>query len=115
MLFRSDGTGLAVGGDSGLIWLVPHPDRWLDALCTRVGRNLSDAEWKRWMSPALAYIEQCPGLPKPADADTPEGAVAAASAAAPITSLVRPAAASAAPPPALPATSIAPASPAASR
>lgn len=73
--FSPDGTGLAVGGDAGLLWLLPYPDRWLDALCTRVGRNLSNAEWKRWVSPALAYIEQCPGLPRPADADTPEGAV----------------------------------------
>ena len=81
LAFSADGRWLGVGGDAGLIWLMPHPDRWLDELCTRVGRNMSDAEWKRWMSPALTYMEQCPGLPKPADADTPDAVTATAAAA----------------------------------
>ena len=67
LAFSPDNQWLAVAGDAGLLWVMPHPERWADELCARAGRNLSDAEWKRWVSNALPYQEQCPGLPKPAN------------------------------------------------
>ena len=74
LAFSPDNQWLAVAGDAGLLWVMPHPERWADELCARAGRNLSDAEWKRWVSKALPYQEQCPGLPKPANCSPRQGA-----------------------------------------
>ena len=39
---------------------------WTDALCAKLPRNPSDAEWREWVSPNIDYVCPCPGLRGPA-------------------------------------------------
>ena len=45
----------------------PAPKAWAGALCSKVTRNLSDKEWREWISPEIPYECQCSGLPIPVD------------------------------------------------
>ena len=38
------------------------PAGWLSRVCSRLARNLSHAEWKRFIG-EVGYVTQCPGLP----------------------------------------------------
>lgn|SRR5262245_46581566 len=35
---------------------------WADALCAKLPRNPTDAEWHGWIGPAIEYVCPCPGL-----------------------------------------------------
>lgn len=65
--FSPDGRQVAsVSGDSSLRrW--PVLESWAERLCAKLGRNMSDSEWQRLVSPDIPYTRQCPGLPKPGD------------------------------------------------
>jgi WD40 repeat protein len=39
---------------------------WADALCAKLPRNPSEAEWRDWVSPNIDYVCPCPGLQGPA-------------------------------------------------
>ena len=39
---------------------------WADALCAKLPRNPSEAEWRDWVSPDLGYVCPCPSLQGPA-------------------------------------------------
>ncbi len=41
-----------------------RPAAYAEAICRSVGRNLSQAEWGRFMSAGLAYERTCPDLPE---------------------------------------------------
>ncbi len=38
---------------------------WADALCEKLPRNPSEAEWRDWVSPNIEYVCPCPGLQGP--------------------------------------------------
>jgi WD40 repeat protein len=48
--------------DKILIW--PGPDNWADILCKKLLWNMSDKQWRDWVSPDIPYKKQCPNLPK---------------------------------------------------
>jgi WD40 repeat protein len=56
----SEETILAAGYANGevLIWNI-DPDSWLQKACERVGRNLTQSEWSRYL-PGVEYRETCP-------------------------------------------------------
>jgi WD40 repeat protein len=69
--FSPDGKLLAGGSDGKTMrlsqWPAPAPATWPDLLCAKLPRNMSHKEWREWISPDLPYMQQCPGLPVPAD------------------------------------------------
>jgi len=65
--FSLDGSLIVSGSRDNTLRLWPAPKIWLDELCKKITRNMSHKEWREWVSPDIDYIEQCPGLPIPAD------------------------------------------------
>jgi|GEM_PF-2480373 len=58
-------TGEWVGyqsGDSLQVWIW-HPDDLIDQACSRLSRNLSQAEWETYFPPGMPYHQTCPNLP----------------------------------------------------
>ncbi len=43
-----------------LVWL--GPDRWADLICSKLVWNMSNKQWREWVSPNIHYREQCAGL-----------------------------------------------------
>lgn len=68
--FSPDGTRIVSGSADKTLRLWPVLDAWADILCAKLTRNMSHAEWRRWVGD-LPYQKQCPSLPDPADAPTP--------------------------------------------
>jgi WD40 repeat protein len=62
--YSADGRRFATAGVDGSvrIWLV-HGDDLAAEACRRIGRNLSDEEWRRHFGDE-PYPETCPGLPR---------------------------------------------------
>ena len=57
----SDGSFFATADRSKiLVW--PGPERWADIICSKLVWNMSDAQWRDWVSPAIPYMAQCQGL-----------------------------------------------------
>jgi len=51
----------AGAGDRLLVW--PGPAAWASELCRKLTRNMSQEEWRNWVSPEVDYVCQCEGLP----------------------------------------------------
>ena len=58
-------------GSKILVW--PGPYHWADIVCKKLVLNMSDKKWREWVSPAIPYIEQCPGLPVAPDDPASDG------------------------------------------
>ena len=58
----SDGRYLAAGGDHFTLWDV-DPAVWRERACEAVGRNLTRAEWKRYLPEGEPYHVTCPQYP----------------------------------------------------
>nr|WP_197023645.1 TIR domain-containing protein [Rhodococcus sp. UNC363MFTsu5.1] len=69
--YSPDGRSLVSGGSDFTVrrWSVPplDPTGWPDALCDKLTRNMSRAEWDAWVSPDADYVKVCPDLPGPED------------------------------------------------
>ncbi|MFD9223735.1 TIR domain-containing protein [Streptomyces sp. NPDC060064] len=65
LTFTPDSGHLISLGDtdsSARIWhLFPNP---LDELCERVPSNMSESDWKKWVSDVIGYQDQCKGKPR---------------------------------------------------
>jgi WD40 repeat protein len=57
-------TAVTVDSDGEVRRWDLDPDSWLASACRLVGRNLSHAEWTRYMG-SEPYVEACPGAPIP--------------------------------------------------
>ena len=73
--FSPDGKRLVSGGDNGTVRIWPVLDAWADALCSKLPRNMSRDEWRRWVGD-LPYRRQCPNLPGPPDDISPSAQAA---------------------------------------
>lgn len=65
--FSPDGKRIVSGSADNTIRIWPVFEAWDDELCKKIDRNMSHQEWRDWVSPDIAYMEQCPGLPIPPD------------------------------------------------
>jgi WD40 repeat protein len=65
--FSQDGKHVASGSEGATVRLWPVLEAWADALCAKLPRNMTHAEWKEFVSPKMDYTRQCPNLPDPAD------------------------------------------------
>jgi WD40 repeat protein len=64
----SDGS-FFVTADPWKILVWPGPQRWADIICSKLVRNMSAAQWREWVSPAIPYMAQCQGLTVAPDDD----------------------------------------------
>ena len=60
--FSPDSGSLVSAAEDGTLRMWDAPAVWLSRVCSRLARNLSHAEWKRFIG-ELDYVTQCPGLP----------------------------------------------------
>ena len=65
--FSRDGRFIVSGSHDESVRVWPAPQAWSDMLCAKLTRNMSQAEWRTWVSPEIDYVVQCPGLPIPSD------------------------------------------------
>ena len=72
LAFSRDGRAFVSGASDGELRLWPTPPGVIDALCAKVTRNLSLAEWKVLVAPNIEYVVQCPDLPVPASPPSEE-------------------------------------------
>ena len=49
-----------MGGGSTRTW--PGPTAWAEALCKKLTANMSEKQWKDWVSPGIDYHPTCPDL-----------------------------------------------------
>ena len=65
--FSPDGKKLLSASADGAVqvWPAPprSPDEARDALCDKLTHNMSLEQWKKWVSPNIAYTKACPNLP----------------------------------------------------
>ncbi|MFT3801611.1 MAG: hypothetical protein QM766_10365 [Burkholderiaceae bacterium] len=62
-----DRRGIVSAGADGTVRLWPGPEAWPERICAKLTRNLSDREWRKFVSDKDPYRIQCPGLPVPPD------------------------------------------------
>jgi WD40 repeat protein len=64
--FSPDGKTLASGDDEGffILWDV-DPTSWSERACKLANRNLTDAEWLRYVGTDEPYAKTCPDIPLP--------------------------------------------------
>ena len=65
--FSPDGARVVSGSWDMTLRLWPVLDAWAEALCAKLGRNISPREWKDWVASNIPYRIQCPQLPVPAN------------------------------------------------
>jgi WD40 repeat protein len=65
--FSRDGLSIVSAATDNTVRRWPAPKAWADVLCSKITRNLSDKEWREWVSSEIPYECQCSGLPIPAD------------------------------------------------
>jgi WD40 repeat protein len=66
LAFSPNGKSIASGSEDGTVRVSDAPNGWIDRVCAKVVRNLSEAEWSRYVGD-IAYVKQCPELPVPMD------------------------------------------------
>jgi WD40 repeat protein len=61
--YSPDGTRIVSGSSDNTVRLWPtYPDP-ASALCFKLTTDMSDKQWREWVSPDIDYIMACPDLP----------------------------------------------------
>ena len=79
--FSADGRRIVSASSNTELRLWPGPAAWVDEACAKLTRNMSEGQWREWVTQDLPYEAQCPGLPIPPDA--PDAPAQASTSAAP--------------------------------
>jgi hypothetical protein len=58
--FRSDGLAAAAATRQGIVSWDLDPQRWVEAACNLTFRNMTQAEWDRYIGDLAEYRETCP-------------------------------------------------------
>lgn len=66
MAISSDGRVLATHTYDRRVHVWPGVGSPVD-LCAKLSTNMSEKQWREWISPDIPYMTVCPGLPIPAD------------------------------------------------
>lgn len=67
LAFSPDNKQLAAGSLDDLVSLsTVDPAQWAKVICTRVNRNLTEAEWQQFVGKQAPYTKACPELAAPA-------------------------------------------------
>jgi WD40 repeat protein len=64
--FSPDGRLVISGSPDGALRLWPGRASTAD-LCAKLTANMSQKQWRDWVSPNIGYKDQCPGLPRAPD------------------------------------------------
>ena len=62
-----DGREIISGGRHLTVGVSSEPTAWRDLLRNKLTTNMSQDDWRCWVSPEIEYIETCPGLPVAVD------------------------------------------------
>ena len=62
IFFSPDNSQVISGSRDGVVRFWPITPK---VLCKKLTRNMSKTEWKKWVSPEIGYVIQCPDLPVP--------------------------------------------------
>ena len=66
LAFSPDNKQLAAGSLDNLVSLsTVEPAQWAKVICTRVNRNLTEAEWQQFVGKQAPYTKACPELAAP--------------------------------------------------
>jgi WD40 repeat protein len=63
LAFRANGDLVASGSGATIVWNMRLAD-WQTAACTAVNRNLTQAEWDRFIGPEIPYKTACIDVPR---------------------------------------------------
>jgi WD40 repeat protein len=63
--FSPDGQQLLLTGADATRRLFPTPalSAWPSLVCSKLSANMSNQQWRNWVSPDLSYAQLCPSLP----------------------------------------------------
>jgi WD40 repeat protein len=63
--FSPDGQQLLSTGSDATRRIFPTPavSAWPSLVCAKLSENMSNQQWRNWVSPDLEYVQLCPGLP----------------------------------------------------
>lgn len=64
LAFSPDGTRIISGGADNMLHFWPFPADVRRSLCDKIATNMSERQWREWVSPHIGYLRQC-DLPTP--------------------------------------------------
>ena len=68
--FSPDGKHIVSGSWDNTLRLWEIFEGWTDALCQKLGLNMTPSEWREWVSPDITYRKVCLKFPEPSDEST---------------------------------------------
>ena len=57
--FSADGTQVVALEKEGMLRSWPAPVSWQARLCEKLTRDMSPDQWRTWLTPEIAFMQQC--------------------------------------------------------